>query len=156
MILFHPCFLQLMETKAKLVICVEDTANNAKEAIATVENETNQTVHLFSLGVVTGVENILARFDITNENKAPEPFQAQDPKTETCVIFWTSGTTGSPKGICHSHFGQQNFFSLAKTQIMSKDRNNPVMQTTSFFHVGGFNTPIIALEKRQTDNHVSL
>jgi len=145
---------QLIETKAKLVICVEDTANNAKEAIATVENETNQTVHLFSLGVVTGVENILARFDITNENKAPEPFQAQDPKTETCVIFWTSGTTGSPKGICHSHFGQQNFFSLAKTQVMSKDRNNPVMQTTSFFHVGGFNTPIIALEKRQTDNHL--
>ena len=29
-----------------------------------------------------------------SERMAPDPVEIQDPKTETCIIFWSSGTTG--------------------------------------------------------------
>ena len=134
---------------------MEETAKKAKEAVAQFEGEIEQKLILFSLGNADGIENMLANLDTIDENLAPEPVQFQNTKAETCTIFWTSGATGSPKGICHSHFGINHFYGVGKTEILAKDRNQPRVQTTTFFHIGGFSAAIMALEKRQTNHHVS-
>ena len=70
-------------------------------AIALHEESTKNKVQLYSFGNVNGLQNILTMLESTSENLAPEPVVVQNPKTETCIIFWSSGTTGMPKGICH-------------------------------------------------------
>ena len=107
---------------------------------------------LYSFGEVEGVENILTILEVCSERMAPDPVEIQNPKTETCIIFWSSGTTGLPKGICHSHFSALHFMGYAKT---FNTVDTPSVTTTCFFHVGGFLTGILALEGRNTFNHVS-
>ena len=46
------------------------------------------------------------------------------------IIFWSSGTTGKPKGIAHG----QNF--LMKSLIKSQFSAGILLQTTCFFHTG--------------------
>ena len=135
---------------------MEETAKKVNEVVAQFQNNTEQKPILFSLGNADGIENILANLDAIDENLAPEPVPFQNTKAETCTIFWTSGATGSPKGICHSHFGIYHFYGVGKTEILAKNRNQPRVQTTSFFHIGGFSATIEALEKRKTNHHVSL
>ena len=61
-------------------------------------------------------------------------------------------TTGLPKGICHSHWSALHFFGYAKTLVIF---DAPSVATTCFFHVGGFLTGTLALERRNTFHHVS-
>ena len=109
-------------------------------------------MHLFSFGDIDGVENILAMLDdLLDERMAPDPVEIQDTKNETCIIFWSSGTTGLPKGICHGHFSAFHFAGFAKVMV---EPDSPSVTTTCFFHVGGFMTAILSLEKRLTYHHV--
>ncbi len=142
---------QLKDTNAKLVICVDETWKRARNAIELVDNK---KIHLYSFDSKNKdqVENILEKLADIEEHYAPDPVEVKSTKRETCIIFWSSGTTGMPKGICHSHCGAFHFLGFAKTMSQS---NINVMTTTCFFHVGGFFTGINALEKRQTFNHVS-
>ena len=133
--IFHT--FQLNDTTAKLVICVDETAKKAKEAITLYEMGVKKKVHLYSFGEVEGVENILTMLEACSEKMAPAPVEIQNPKTETCLIFWSSGTTGLPKGICHSHWSTLHFWGFGKTY---KVFDKPIVTTTCFFHVGGFLT----------------
>ena len=144
---------KLDDTNAKLVICTEETAENAQKAIASVEDSTKKKVHLFSFGDIDGVENILAMLDdLLDERMAPDPVEIQDTKNETCIIFWSSGTTGLPKGICHSHFSALHLVGFAKDMV---EQDSPQVTTTCFFHIGGFTDATISLERRLTYHHVS-
>ena len=68
-----------------------------------------------------------------------------------CITL-SSGTTGLPKGICHSHWSALHFMGYAKT---FNTFGAPSVATTCFFHVGGFLTGTLSLECRNTFNHVS-
>lgn len=143
---------QLRDTNAKIVICTQDTVAKVRRAIEACERK----IHLFSFGPIVApdddIEDIIEALERVDDRDAPDPIAVRSTKTETCIIFWSSGTTGLPKGICHSHFGAFHFGGFGKS--MAKP-NTPSVTTTCFFHVGGFMTGMMALEKRQTYYHVS-
>ena len=55
------------------------------------------------------------------------------PIAPPMVFFWSSGTTGKPKGIAHTRRLLQ--MSLAESQF---PRPSTILQTTCFYHTGGF------------------
>ena len=92
---------------------------------------------------------------VTYENVAkemPETYLAKDVKKEKAIVFWSSGTTGLPKGISHSHYSAWNLMGQLPNEFPFYEN---VVTTQCFFHVGGFMTAMTALKKRQEYFHVS-
>ena len=84
---------QINESNAKYVICVPEAANLISKACQYVHG----TAKVFSLGHATAspMENVLASIKTHDPANCPTPHVASDPKTETILIFWSSGTTGT-------------------------------------------------------------
>ena len=67
---------------------------------------------------------------------------------ETAIIFWSSGTTGIPKGIQHTvRYMKKILFWMNKNKDPFKDA---YLTTTCHFHVGGFVSPLGIRNKNQS------
>ena len=137
-----------------MVICTDETSEQVLKAVDIFGGKSKKKIHCYSFGPVDGLENALDLIEDIEENEAPDPVVAKNPSKDTNIIFWTSGTTGLPKGICHSHFSTHHFGGIIGKSVVKPD--TPSVTTTCFFHVGGFFTGVLALEKRMTYNHVRL
>jgi len=58
---------------------------------------------------------------------------------DVMIIFWSSGTTGKPKGIQHT-----NKLLMNSLQKMPFPPGATTLQSTCFFHIGGFFLPVTA------------
>lgn len=101
---------------------------------------------------VSGFDDLLALMSSADELEAPDPVDTGDVMNDRLVVFWSSGTTGLPKGICHSHFSAWNAFSALSDEIPTHCNN---VSTTCFFHIGGFFVGIRSIRERQSYFHVS-
>lgn len=54
------------------------------------------------------------------------------------VVFWSSGTTGKPKGIQHTQ--KMLIYNLQQIQFPP---GSTTIQSTCFYHIGGFFLPVI-------------
>merc|ERR1712062_373730 len=111
---------QIKDIEAAFIICHSNhelNASGSANRIITVEN-------IFG--------NKLLRTNDT-ELDFSMPRRVMD---KTLVIFWSSGTTGHPKGIAHGI----NFF--LRGLVKSDFPPATLLQTTCFFHTGGFFAPI--------------
>jgi acyl-CoA synthetase (AMP-forming)/AMP-acid ligase II len=79
------------------------------------------------------VENMLSYEELIRRFPPDEPVNAVEPG-DPCVLFYTSGTTGRPKGAIHTHKSMLAEAGLAHRQLCSDDVALCVMP---FFHVGG-------------------
>ena len=140
---------QFEDTKAKIIICYEGSRKKVHDAL----NENGQLgkTKVLVLEKACPEKNddepifeenfeFVADF-MKNAEKLPQPPMLQNgiPKDdETFVIFWSSGTTGQPKGIEHSINSYR--YALAAIQKSSPKSNSKItwMTTTCFFHAGGF------------------
>ena len=138
--------------KAKFVICVPETAEKVIKAVEL--SNFSQTTKVFSFEPVQGCINLQTLLQFANPNEVPEPVDASDIIQDVLLVFWSSGTTGLPKGICHGHFSSWNAFNSIGSSIMDRV-TNAIVTTTCFFHIGGFFTSMRTLCERQSNYHVS-
>ena len=68
-------YIQAYTINVKAVICCEETAKFAQEAVQSIKEDFNRDVHLFSFGDVEGMENILTKLEHIDEKLAPQPME---------------------------------------------------------------------------------
>ena len=104
----------------------------------------------FSIGNVSGCHDLLALASEVDECFAKDPVLVEDTLKDCAQVFWSSGTTGRPKGILHS---QQSVWNMLQAQ----DNTNifDVVTTLHFFHFGGYLFNIICLMSGSSLSFVS-
>ena len=66
---------------------------------------------------------------------------------DVCIIFWSSGTTGMPKGIQHTvKYMRKVFRSFWSLRKVVPTRST-YLTTTCHFHIGGFFTPLNIMDR---------
>ena len=97
--------LQITDLNAKLVICTSETSDRVQEAIQ-LSKEKVPGVQALSFGPAVGCLDLVdaLRTCALDSEKAERPVQYTDKelKEKTCLVFWSSGTTGLPKGTAQS------------------------------------------------------
>lgn len=88
-------------------------------------------------------KNTLSWLDLLVDSKTdfePETFE----KNDSVTIFWSSGTTGDPKGVLLS-FDMMARLVLAEKSVFVDSSVNleTFIMTTNFFHAGGFTFALI-------------
>jgi len=145
---------QLETIEAKFVVCHPSMAVKVSEAVRSLSDPTK--VKVFSLGEAaagwSNATNILRLVKEADGAKAPEPetYTDEQMRKEVFHVFWSSGTTGVPKGIAHSQFSVLNWTGFSA--IVGRD-NITYASTTTFYHVGGFINAINAIAKRRSYWH---
>ena len=101
---------------AKFVVCDAETEEEVTRAL-------DGGVCLLRCG------DLITAADAADEAAAPAPADMEDA-ADCVIILWSSGTTGKPKGILHSHQSLWNMISL-------DGKIPPVhqMATLHFFHI---------------------
>ena len=105
--------LQITDLNAKLVICTSETSDRVQEAIQ-LSKEKVPGVQALSFGPAVGCLDLVdaLRTCVLDSEKAERPVQYTDKelKEKTCLVFWSSGTTGLPKGTAQSPIPKVIFF----------------------------------------------
>jgi fatty-acyl-CoA synthase len=71
--------------------------------------------------------------------------EANSDEPSDLVQLYTSGTTGYPKGACHTHSGWLTFADSMKTTWGNLGPDNVYLVTAPMFHVAGFNPLVMAI-----------
>jgi len=119
---------QIEELKARFVVCISETSNEVLDAAGKAE------VTALSIGPVPGnCQDLMSLAKSADEYKAPKPAATKNAWEDCSIIFWSSGTTGRPKGICHS---QQTLWSILHPGLSRPKLN--FFFALHYFHIGGF------------------
>ena len=95
---------------------------------------------LFGLGPLDGCEDILAALD----SYTPGPLQPCARPQDDCIVVYTGGTTGRPKGVVHSHLVQ---VTMTITQMAEWDWPSDIrfLALSPITHAAGAIIPTVLL-----------
>jgi len=146
---------QVKDLKARIVVCNKRTSAKVLEAtglLASSPKEKNQ-ISVLCLGANEGCIDLLEALKETTEGPKFEPVEFSDVELETelCIVLWSSGTTGKPKGIGHTHTTSWN---IVRWIVQETVPHSPVVSTSCFFHMTGYFFPLCLAFKRQTIYHM--
>ncbi len=120
---------QLTDSKAKMLVTVGSLLPQAKEAAAAVGMSDDQLV------VLDGAEGHPSAEDLLNSGAAP-PRVDFDPASHLAVLPYSSGTTGSPKGVMLTH--RNLVANVAQTRpVQDVQADDVVIAIMPFFHIYG-------------------
>ena len=91
-------YYRIRSSKVKAIVCT--TQNEIPEKVLTALEQLGISTKLWAVQAdVEGFENITAAMDNASEKLERVPTLATDPM----MLYFTSGTTGYPKGVIHDH-----------------------------------------------------
>ena len=138
--------VQIEDTKAKVIVCGLEYV--AKYSMLVEEFDDQGSSPAPILFVLDADENDVLPQGVTRfqtlldddglEAPTADMLPEYDPQEPT-VIFWSSGSTGAPKGVVHS----QNNMHNSMLNFDDEESGHRVLISNAMFHVGGFNIGII-------------
>lgn len=125
----------LNHAEAKAII----VQNDFLPLIDKIRDQLN-TVEIFIADAPHSVEGYLDYEDTLKEASSEYYIDAEMDENDAAEIFYTSGTTGKPKGVMLSH---RNLFANALNFIISLELKSTdvLIHTIPLFHVNGWGTP---------------
>ena len=148
---------QLDDTQANFIICCTSNQKTIYKVLNDMNALERTTVIVLDKAIMSEddqTESIPDCFHsykeimLRAENKPQPPLlqngQLQDD--DTVLIFWSSGTTGLPKGIQHTFRAFR--YMISSMEKRSSGNIGKALTTTCFFHAGGFATPFDNLVKK--------
>ncbi len=133
-----------------MIVCVPETAQLASSAVALASDCKAIQMGFGSCGNDVKDIRSLAKAVQDPKKSCPAPFYPPDPTKHKAIIFWSSGTTGVPKGIAHSHSSLYNLFCIPDWQ----KEWMPWLSSLAFYHIGGFYSGCQAITYGATLHHV--
>ena len=128
---------QLQLTGSKVVVCSKDYLNKYKSLKTDIKA-------LIVLDADSGDDLSLQQIlETTSEVFEPTDEMMQVDIEDPAIILWTSGSTGSPKGIVHT----QKI--LLELDLVDCPASKKALVSTSLYHAGGFAFPIYLGLKKQ-------
>ncbi|XP_015755198.1 PREDICTED: 4-coumarate--CoA ligase-like [Acropora digitifera] len=121
---------QLKQADAKWILTVPQLVHRAKEAMQELGQD-----NVLVVGEVDGYES-MSELLKDDESSVPEP--SINPKEDTAVIPFSSGTTGHPKGVMLTHYNLIACGSMMRAQgFLSFDETTVLLAFLPFFHSFG-------------------
>ena len=121
---------QLKQADAKWILTVPQLVHRAKEAMQELGRE-----NVFVIGDVDGCESVSV---LLKDDGFNVPDVAINPKEDTAVIPFSSGTTGHPKGVMLTHYNLVSCGSIMRAQgFLSFDETTIILAFLPFFHSYG-------------------
>ncbi len=125
---------QFESCKTKVIFCNSKSLDLIQEAFAL----TDLTITLIKMDEIKDLTKSIIDVEFKKESSVMRP-------NDTAMIFWSSGTTGDPKGIQYSFDMLARMIRNEETiffKPVEVDFSTFVM-TTSFYHTGGFTFALI-------------
>jgi len=144
---------QLEDTQANFIICYAANQRSIYEVLQNMNALERTSVIVLEKAIMTSRDSkeVLPGFysyhEVTKEaENKPQPPLLQNGQTQdedTVLIFWSSGTTGLPKGIQHTFKTFNYMISSLEKRLAGNIGKALTTQliTTCFFHGGGFAIP---------------
>lgn len=139
---------QLNTLSTRYLICSPETKNLAAEALKLADRP--EDVQTFCLGSNDMFEDLLATLKNIDPIECPDPVNV-DTDNDVPIVFWSSGTTGNPKAICHTHFSAYRMAGVSVNFLIPKTN---AVTSTCFFHMGGFFAALMSFVRHLSCYHM--
>ncbi|KAM9976817.1 hypothetical protein ACTFIR_010663 [Dictyostelium discoideum] len=118
-----------------------------KVILVDIAGQTLKEIDQLTLGNADGI--IMSFNQLINNNGKDYPIVRIDPKKDTAVIPFSSGTTGLFKGVCLSHYNLvSNTYQTQTIETSNYKKNDTVMGQLPFFHIYGLMTYLVLMLKQ--------
>ncbi|KAM9978397.1 hypothetical protein ACTFIY_012162 [Dictyostelium cf. discoideum] len=118
-----------------------------KVILVDIAGQTTKEIDQLTLGNSDG--DIMSFNQLINNNGKVYPIVRIEPKKDTAIIPFSSGTTGLFKGVCLSHFNLvSNTYQTQTIETSTYKKNDTVMGQLPFFHIYGLMAYLMLMVKQ--------
>ncbi|MEM9393402.1 MAG: AMP-binding protein [Pseudomonadota bacterium] len=129
--LYEDALVELLRTSRPKAIFADDTFLDTARSLVKTHGAGIEVISL-----VRSHPHAIPYASLIQSADVREPDHIAHPDDPLCILF-TSGTTGQPKGVVHSHRSILNNLRVSSEFVLGLEPGDSVMAAMPFFHVGG-------------------